>query len=154
MTTGAAQAPPGLAPHDILRLGHGVVEMLDQRALPGETVTVAFTEWPEVVDAIRDMVVRGAPAIGVAGAMGVALAAQRAAGAGLPAVKEEVARAATALREARPTAVNLAYAVDLQAERAAAHPGPADVRPPTSPPRRGSCTTTRSSAASAWAPTP
>lgn len=116
--------PPGLAPEDILRLGDGVVEMLDQTRLPSEVVTARLGEWFEVAEAIRAMVVRGAPAIGVAGAMGVALAAQRAAGRDLAALKDEVARAAAALREARPTAVNLPWAVDLQARLAAAHPGP------------------------------
>ncbi|MBM3665259.1 MAG: S-methyl-5-thioribose-1-phosphate isomerase, partial [Actinobacteria bacterium] len=53
--------------------------MLDQTRLPGEVVHVTLTSWPEVVDAIKAMVVRGAPAIGVAGAMGVALAAHGAA---------------------------------------------------------------------------
>jgi methylthioribose-1-phosphate isomerase len=118
-----AAAPAGLAPQDILRLGDGVVEVLDQTRLPAEAVTVSLSEWPQVAEAIRAMVVRGAPAIGVAGAMGVALAAQRARG-DLAAVKEEVARAAAALRGARPTAVNLARAVDLQAAAASAHPGP------------------------------
>ena len=122
----SAAAPPGLAPQDILRLGDGVVEMLDQTRLPGEVVTVSLRSWPEVVDAIRTMVVRGAPAIGVAGAMGVALAAHTAAPAGLGAARDEVARAAAALRDARPTAVNLSAAVDHQAGRAAAHPGPVD----------------------------
>jgi methylthioribose-1-phosphate isomerase len=123
--SGAAPPPPrGLAPQDVIRLGDGVVEMLDQTRLPAEAVTVSLREWTEVVDAIRAMVVRGAPALGVAGAMGVALAAQRAAGAGLARAKEEVARAAAALREARPTAVNLSLAVDRQAALAAGHPGP------------------------------
>ena len=54
--------------------------MLDQTRLPGEVVTVRLRAWPEVVEAIRGMVVRGAPAIGVAGAMGVALAAAAASG--------------------------------------------------------------------------
>jgi methylthioribose-1-phosphate isomerase len=114
-----------LRPEQILRLGDGVVEMLDQTRLPAEAVTVALRDWPEVVDAIRGMVVRGAPAIGIAGAMGVALAASRAADRGLAPAKEEVARAAAALRAARPTAVNLAAAVDGQAALAAAHSGPA-----------------------------
>jgi len=120
----APTAPAGLAPGDILRLGDGVVEMLDQTRLPGEVVTVRLRDWPEVVGAIRRMVVRGAPAIGVAGAMGVALAAGRASGGDLASAKAEVARAAAALRGARPTAVNLALAVDRQAALAAAHPGP------------------------------
>ena len=50
----------------------GVV-MLDQRRLPGEEITHTYTDYREVAKAIRDMVVRGAPAIGVAAAMGVAL---------------------------------------------------------------------------------
>ena len=77
-----------------------------------------------MVEAIRDMAVRGAPAIGVAGAMGVALAAQVGPREDLDALRAEIARAAAALREARPTAVNLAWAVDAQSRRAAAHPGP------------------------------
>jgi methylthioribose-1-phosphate isomerase len=113
-----------LSPEEILRLGDGVVELLDQTRLPAEVATVSLRDWPEVAEAIRTMVVRGAPAIGVAGAMGVALAARRAAGRGLAEAKAEVARAAAGLRDARPTAVNLAAAVDRQAALAAAHPGP------------------------------
>jgi methylthioribose-1-phosphate isomerase len=45
--------PPGLAPDDILRLGDGVVEMLDQTRLPSEVVTARLGEWPEVAEAIR-----------------------------------------------------------------------------------------------------
>ncbi|MEI7794914.1 MAG: S-methyl-5-thioribose-1-phosphate isomerase, partial [Thermoleophilia bacterium] len=76
--------------------------MLDQTLLPGEVTQVTYTEWPQVVDAIRTMVVRGAPAIGVAGAMGVALAANRAAAAGGSRAEfdAEMARAISALREA------------------------------------------------------
>ena len=50
----------------------GVV-MLDQRRLPGEVIRHTYTKYGEVADAIRDMVIRGAPAIGVAAAMGVAI---------------------------------------------------------------------------------
>lgn len=86
---------------------------------------VRLTAWPEVVDAIRTMVVRGAPAIGVAGAMGVALAALRGPQE-IDALRSEVALAAQALRAARPTAVNLAWAVDALSGTAREHPGPAD----------------------------
>ena len=119
------QDTKGLAPHDILALGDGEVRMLDQTRLPSETITVTLRAWPEVVDAIRTMVVRGAPAIGVAGAMGVALAAQRGPR-DLAGLSDELARAGQALRSARPTAVNLAWAVDAQLALVAAHIGTAE----------------------------
>jgi methylthioribose-1-phosphate isomerase len=117
------EAPPGLAPEDIIRLEEDAVVVLDQRRLPGEVVDLRLPTWEEVVEAIRDMAVRGAPAIGVAGAMGVALAAARGPE-DLEARRAETARAAASLRAARPTAVNLAWAVDALAARARAHPGP------------------------------
>src|SRR5947208_12465736 len=79
------------------------LELLDQRRLPREVVWVACSDAHEVARAIRDMVVRGAPAIGVAAAFGIALAALRG---------DDVRAAAEELRNARPTAVNLAWAVD------------------------------------------
>jgi methylthioribose-1-phosphate isomerase len=115
-------ATPGLAPEEIMRLEDGRIVLLDQRRLPREERRLELREWPEVVDAISGMAVRGAPAIGIVGAMGVALAAQRAASDGGD-VAAEVRRAAAALRAARPTAVNLAWAVDHQAALAAAHDG-------------------------------
>lgn len=128
--TGRGDAPPGLAPGDILALREGAVVMLDQTLLPGEVTHVTLTEWPEVVDAIRTMVVRGAPAIGVAGAMGVALAADRAVASSVSRGQfdAEMARAIPALRAARPTAVNLAWAVDRLAGIVAGHEGtPAEI---------------------------
>ena len=99
--------------------------MLDQTRLPGEVVHVTLPGWPDVVDAIRTMVVRGAPAIGVAGAMGVALAARNAAAtsATRQAFDAEMGRAIAGLRDARPTAVNLAWAVDRLAGIVADHEG-------------------------------
>lgn len=125
MPAGEATPPPGLAPEDILALHDGAVVMLDQTRLPGEVVHVTLTGWPEVVDAIQTMVVRGAPAIGVAGAMGVALAARNAAAtsATRQAFDAEMGRAIAALRDARPTAVNLAWAVDRLAGIVADHEG-------------------------------
>lgn len=119
-------APPdgGLAPHDVIRLTGAGVEMLDQTLLPEQEVTLVCEAWPQVVEAIRRLSIRGAPAIGIAGAMGVALAAARSDPDDLPAMRAEIARAAAALRSARPTAVNLAWAVDDQRRRADAHPGP------------------------------
>ncbi len=115
----------GLAPEAIIRLGAGEVTMLDQTLLPGEVAQLRVTEWPGVVEAIGRLAVRGAPAIGVAGAMGVALAAQTAAarGEGVEGLRAELARAVPALRAARPTAVNLAWAVDRMAAIADAHEG-------------------------------
>jgi len=102
-----------LAPTDIIALGDGEVRMLDQTRLPAERVTVSLTGWRDVDRAIRTMVVRGAPAIGIAGAMGVALAAQRGPtdDAGL---RRELDEACSALAVSRPTAVNLAWAVARQ----------------------------------------
>ena len=114
----------GLAPQEIIALTDAGVEMLDQTELPGREVRLVCAAWPEVVDAIRRLSIRGAPAIGVAGAMGVALAAARAPS-GLPAMRAEIGRAAAGLRSARPTAVNLAWAVDRMTAVADAHPGPA-----------------------------
>jgi methylthioribose-1-phosphate isomerase len=79
-----------------------VVVLLDQRRLPEEVVEVECRSAAEVADAIRTMVVRGAPAIGVAAAYGLALAAQRG---------EDVAEAERVLGASRPTAVNLAWAL-------------------------------------------
>ena len=118
--------PPedGLAPQDVIRLTEAGVEMLDQTLLPGREETLVCEAWPQVVEAIRRLSIRGAPAIGIAGAMGVALAAARADHSDLPAMRVEIGRAAAALRSARPTAVNLAWAVDRQCRLADAHPGP------------------------------
>ena len=91
----------------------GMVEMVDQTALPGACTVLRIDTVPDMVAAIRRLSVRGAPAIGVAGAFGVALAV-RAHGTSGPAFDDAVA----SLREARPTAVNLARMVDRAAARA------------------------------------
>ena len=83
------------------------VGFLDQRALPRAVVRERATTVDAVVDAIRTLAVRGAPAIGIFGAYGVALAARLDA-----ADSEAYERAAAQIRAARPTAVNLAWAVD------------------------------------------
>ena len=94
----------GLAPEDIVRLeedGPRVV-LLDQRRLPDEEVELACFTSAEVAAAIRDMAIRGAPAIGVAAAYGLALAALRG---------EDPAEAERVLAASRPTAVNLPWAL-------------------------------------------
>jgi methylthioribose-1-phosphate isomerase len=83
--------------------------MIDQRLLPDREVVRSYTDYRGVAEAIRTMVIRGAPAIGVATAMGIAL--------GLRGTKGERARrkfiqVAQTLRQTRPTAVNLAWAID------------------------------------------
>lgn len=92
-----------LDPERILRLEGDRVVFLDQRRLPLEEIDVECTTAAEVAEAIRTMVVRGAPAIGVAAAYGLAVAALRG---------EDLAAADAVLRAARPTAVNLAWALD------------------------------------------
>ncbi len=124
--SGDAPSGAGLEPQDIIHLGDGEVLLLDQTLLPGEVTHRRCTHWEDVVDAIRTMVVRGAPAIGIAGAMGVALAAQHADHDDPAGHLAEIRRAAAVIREARPTAVNLAWAVDRQLAIAADHPGPTE----------------------------
>jgi methylthioribose-1-phosphate isomerase len=85
----------------------GVV-MIDQRRLPREEVYVTCRDYREVAEAIRSMVIRGAPAIGVAAAMGVALGVLKADPARLDAEFETVC---LTLAAARPTAVNLFWAI-------------------------------------------
>lgn len=110
----AAEDPGGVEAFDVrpVALDHGEVVLLDQRKLPGEEVYVRLRTAEEVAGAIRDMVVRGAPAIGITAAMGIAADVENAGGEDLAARFEAAARV---LREARPTAVNLAWAVDRMA---------------------------------------
>ena len=83
--------------------------MIDQRLLPTREVVRVYRDYRAVGEAIRTMVIRGAPAIGVAAAMGVALGLKGTSGAQARARFAQVARA---LKATRPTAVNLAWAVD------------------------------------------
>jgi methylthioribose-1-phosphate isomerase len=86
------------------------LQLIDQRQLPGRLVVLELRTADAVAEAIRTMAVRGAPAIGAAAAFGLALAA-----AGTKAgrdVEAEVLRASATLRAARPTAVNLQWAID------------------------------------------
>lgn len=85
---------------------NGAVELIDQTRLPDEYVTLRIETVDALIDAIRRLAVRGAPALGVAGALGVALAARTSA---------DPAEAIARLRAARPTAVNLAWGVDQAA---------------------------------------
>jgi methylthioribose-1-phosphate isomerase len=84
------------------------VRMIDQRLLPSREVIRTFRKCRGVAEAIRSMVIRGAPAIGVAAAMGVALAIKGTSG---ERARNRFERAAILLKATRPTAVNLAWAV-------------------------------------------
>lgn len=91
---------------------NGHVIMLDQRLLPHQEVYLELDSAARVADAIRDMVVRGAPAIGCATAYGMAVESARIARHGLPADWEEaMADGVSRLLESRPTAINLAWAI-------------------------------------------
>ena len=92
----------------------GAIELIDQTLLPHRLEVRRVTELPELIDDIQRLAVRGAPALGVAGAMGVALIAASVATADGDEEldRDEVRRQAALLREARPTAVNLSWGVD------------------------------------------
>jgi methylthioribose-1-phosphate isomerase len=92
-----------LSPERIVRLEADRVVVLDQRRLPGEEIELECRSAAEVAEAIRTLAVRGAPAIGVAAAYGYALAIARG---------EDPDEADAVLRSSRPTAVNLAWALD------------------------------------------
>jgi methylthioribose-1-phosphate isomerase len=107
-----------LTPTDIIRLDGGTIVLLDQTRLPQARVERRCGTVPELIDAIRVLAIRGAPALGVAGAMGVSLAAEQA-----PSAPAAFRRAVTAdaaqIAAARPTAVNLAVGVRHALEAAA-----------------------------------
>jgi methylthioribose-1-phosphate isomerase len=87
------------------------VVLIDQRRLPDEEVYLHCRTWPEVAEAIRSLAVRGAPAIGVAAAFGVALAALRSPATGVDELRADVEAAMAGLAATRPTAVNLFWAL-------------------------------------------
>jgi methylthioribose-1-phosphate isomerase len=97
--------------HPIEWTDQGVV-MLDQRRLPAEEITYTYTDYREVAKAIREMVIRGAPAIGVAAAMGVALAVKGSSANSVEALKAEFPQIYETLAKTRPTAVDLFWALD------------------------------------------
>lgn len=88
----------------------GVV-MLDQRRLPAEEVSHTYTDYREVARAIREMVIRGAPAIGVAAAMGVALGVQHSSAKSVEELRTEFSQICDVLSKTRPTAVDLFWAL-------------------------------------------
>lgn len=101
----------------------GKVLMIDQRILPERFEVLVLTDYEQVADAIRTMAVRGAPAIGVTAALGLALAARQALAEG-PAAEyfSRLRQAAGVLRGTRPTAVNLFWAIDRVMQVAERYP--------------------------------
>lgn len=87
------------------------VRMIDQTLLPSEEVYRTYRTYPEVAEAIRSMVIRGAPAIGVAAAMGVALGVKNSRAKGLAELRSDFETIADTISKTRPTAVNLFWAV-------------------------------------------
>src|SRR6266850_5572821 len=94
----------------------GVV-MLDQRRLPSEEISYTYTNYQDVAKAIREMVIRGAPAIGVAAAMGVALGVQNSSATSLDELRAEFPLILDTLAKTRPTAVDLFWALDRMKRR-------------------------------------
>ncbi len=94
----------------------GVV-MLDQRRLPAEEVSYTYTTYQDVAKAIREMVIRGAPAIGVAAAMGVAIGVQNSSAKSLTELNAEFPVILDTLGKTRPTAVDLFWALDRMKRR-------------------------------------
>ena len=101
------------------------LHLLDQTRLPAEETTVVVTRYEEAVDAIRGMQVRGAPAIGVTAAYAMALAANWFADSSHSEFVSSLSRAAERIRAARPTAVNLGWAVDRMLAVASTYAAPA-----------------------------
>jgi methylthioribose-1-phosphate isomerase len=102
------------------------VRMIDQTLLPGEEIYNTYRTYPEVAEAIRSMVIRGAPAIGVAAAMGVALGVKNSKAQTVAELRGEFEAIADMISRTRPTAVNLFWAVKRMRglfERSLAGPG-------------------------------
>jgi len=105
------------------------LKMIDQRRLPQSLEVVSFRDHIALADAIRDMVVRGAPAIGAAAGFGLVLAAQGSKARAATELYVDLEEAASTLKAARPTAVNLVWAVDRILSRVSGFTGsPGDLR--------------------------
>lgn len=101
-----------MPPYRSIEWQNGMVRMLDQRQLPHRTVYLEFTTAGEIAGAIRQMVIRGAPAIGAAAAYGLAVEAHHSPAADVGDLLAGLKNAAGVLRQARPTAVNLFWAIN------------------------------------------
>ena len=120
MSATASSAPPPPPrppkPSDLMKTvewsDDGKVVMIDQTKLPNELVYVTYDDYRDVAQAIKDLVVRGAPAIGVSGAFGLALAARQSNASDAPQLLRDLRTAAAVLAATRPTAVNLKWGLD------------------------------------------
>ena len=95
-----------------VRWEHDRLVLLDQRLLPGQELERVYGRWEDVADAIRTLAVRGAPAIGVAAAFGLVLAARTSPATTFDALMADLEVARKGLASTRPTAVNLFWALD------------------------------------------
>jgi methylthioribose-1-phosphate isomerase len=93
------------------------VRFIDQTKLPTEECYVTCKTCEQVADAIRTMIVRGAPAIGVAAAMGIALGMKNSKAEGTGELKQEFDRCCEQIRQTRPTAINLFWAIRRMQEK-------------------------------------
>lgn len=102
----------------------GRVVMIDQTKLPTSLEHVEYDNYMDVADAIRNLVVRGAPAIGVSGAMGLVLAANQSAATTLEDLLEDMKTAQNVLNSTRPTAINLSWGLERVYNAAASADSP------------------------------
>src|SRR6266403_5486874 len=93
------------------------VSMLDQRLLPTEEKYLMLRSYEEVAEAIKKMVVRGAPAIGVSAAMGLALGGSQSVGMTVADLEDDFTYMCQVMGETRPTAVNLFWAIERMRDR-------------------------------------
>jgi methylthioribose-1-phosphate isomerase len=93
------------------------IRMIDQRLLPSEEKYLMLRSWEEVAEAIKKMVVRGAPAIGVSAAMGLALGASQSVGMSVADLEDDFTYMCQVMGETRPTAVNLFWAIERMRDR-------------------------------------
>lgn len=92
------------------------IRMLDQRLLPGEEKYLMLRSYEEVAEAIKKMVIRGAPAIGVSAAMGLALGASQSVGMSVADLEDDFDYMSQVMSQTRPTAVNLFWAIERMRE--------------------------------------
>ena len=88
------------------------IRMLDQRLLPSEETYLMLRSYEEVAEAIRKMVIRGAPAIGIAAAMGIALGGSQSVGTSVADLDDDLQYICEVMSKTRPTAVNLFWAIE------------------------------------------